>query len=98
MKGNFQAFLAKIYLKTLESEYVDTIKKREKLLKKLEKALKKAEEAEDWKLVGFICQTINSILNSYDETRFNEDVQRLKRLIEDAKKRIGQVGAGTPVS
>jgi hypothetical protein len=33
-----------------------------------------------------------------DQVRFNEDIQRLKRMIEDVKKRLGQDGEGTPVA
>ena len=99
MKSLKNAGFWKWAVKTVASEYLDTMKKREKLLKFLEKSLRNAMEAGDDRLVAYICQTINSILDSYDETRFNEDVQKLKELIRIAKQKAAQgVGAGTPVA
>jgi len=79
-------------------DWVDTQKKREKIVKTLEKMLKKAAVEGDAKAVAYISQVLNKVLDSMDQVRFNEDIQRLKRLIEDAKKRVGQAGEGTPVA
>jgi ribosome maturation factor RimP len=80
------------FLKTIANflylDWVDTQKKREKIIKTLEKMLKKAYEEGDAKTCAYISQTLNKVLDSMDQVRFNEDIQRLKRLIEDAKKRI----------
>jgi len=59
-----------------------------------------AENRDDWvRIAGYIAQVINSLANSYDETRFNEDMKRLEEMIKRAKKKLaGQVGAGTPVA
>jgi hypothetical protein len=58
-----------------------------------------AENQEDWiRVAVFIAQTINSLAKSYDETRFNEQMKELERLIEQAKKRAGKAQTGTPVA
>jgi cobalamin biosynthesis Co2+ chelatase CbiK len=88
----------KSIIKLLYLDWVDTQKKREKIIKTLEKALKKAAGDSDWKTCAYISQVLNKVLDSMDQIRFNEDIQRLKRLIEDVKKRTGQVGTGTPVA
>ncbi|MEM3788296.1 MAG: hypothetical protein QXN95_00305 [Candidatus Bathyarchaeia archaeon] len=55
--------------------------------------------SEDWvKVAGYIAQVINSLASSYDEVRLNEQLRRLRELIEAAKKRVGQAGTGTPVT
>lgn len=79
-------------------DWVDTQKKREKIIKTLEKMLKKAYEEGDAKTCAYISQVLNKVLDSMDQVRFNEDIQRLKRLIEDVKKRTGPAGEGTPVA
>jgi phosphosulfolactate phosphohydrolase-like enzyme len=57
------------------------------------------ENPEDWvKIAGYIAQVINSLADSYDEVRLNEQLKRLKELVEAAKKRAGQIGEGTPIS
>jgi len=79
-------------------DWVDTQKKREKIIKTLEKMLKKAYEESDAKTCAYISQVLNKVLDSMDQVRFNEDIQRLKRMMEDVKKRLGQTGEGTPVT
>jgi cobalamin biosynthesis Co2+ chelatase CbiK len=79
-------------------DWVDTQKKREKIIKILEKMLKKSASEGDAKTVAYTSQVLNKVLDSMDQVRFNEDIQRLKRMIEDAKKRVGQAGEGTPVA
>ena len=65
-------------------------------------ALHKAEAAEnreDWvKVAKYTAHVINGLANSYDKVRFNEDMKRLRELIEAAKKRAGQSRTGTPVT
>lgn len=85
-------------LKLVASRLVDTQREREKLLKILKKAMKKALDEDDPKKIAFVAQTINSVLKSYDETRFNEDYAEVKRLLEIAKQKVKSVGAGTPVA
>ncbi|MEM2127828.1 MAG: hypothetical protein QXH67_06370 [Candidatus Bathyarchaeia archaeon] len=85
---------------------METQKIRIKLISQLEQLFDyavvmagKAENREDWmKVASYIAQTINSISNSFDETRFNEDLQRLRDLIEKAKKRAGEAGAGAGIA
>jgi hypothetical protein len=79
-------------------DWVDTQKKRETIIRTLEKALRKADADNDGKACAYISQVLNKVLDSMDQVRFNEEIQRLKRLIEDVKKRSGQAGAGTPVA
>ena len=99
MKSEKQADFLKSFVDYLALEFVDTQKKREKIIKSLEKALKKAVKDQDWKLAAYICQTLNRVLDSYDAVRFNEDVERLKRLMEIVKKKAsGRAGTGTPVA
>lgn len=85
-------------LKTVAAKIVDTQREREKLLKILKKAMRKALEEDDPKKIAFVAQTINSVLKTYDETRFNEDYAEIKRLLEIAKQKAQRVGAGTPVT
>ncbi len=48
------------------------------------------ENREEWlRIAGYIAQVINSFSNSFDEVRLNEDMQRLRDLIERAKRRAG---------
>jgi hypothetical protein len=83
--------------KKLTFAFLKTQKTREALVKRLQRRLeiaeKEADKAEDpavkaeWnRLIGFITQTINSLLKAYDAIRFNEDIQQLKRLVEMAKQ------------
>jgi len=83
--------------KKLTFAFLKTQKTREALVKRLQRRLeiaeKEADKAEDpavkaeWnRLIGFITQTINSLLKAYDAVRFNEDIQQLKRLVEMAKQ------------
>lgn len=85
-------------LKLVASRFVDTQREREKLLKILKKAMEKALSEEDPKKIAFVAQTINSVLKTYDETRFNEDYAEVKRLLEVAKQKIKGAGQGTPVA
>jgi len=66
------------------------------------KAIAYSEEAENrdaWvKVCAYIAQIINSLANSYDEVRFNEQMKELDELIERAKKRAGATQTGTPVA
>lgn len=79
---------------------------RVKLISELERLFlfardtaKTAENREEWvKICGYIAQIINSLANSYDEVRFNEQMRELENLIEEAKKRVGKAKAGTPVA
>jgi len=61
---------------------------------------KTADNRDDWvRIAGYIAQTINSLTKAYDETRFNEDLQRLKEMIRRAKEKLArQAGEGTPVA
>jgi chromosome segregation ATPase len=84
-------------LKRLTFAFLKTQKTREALVKRLQRRLeiaeKEADKAEDpavkaeWnRLIGFITQTINSLLKAYDAVRFNEDMQELKSLIKECKQ------------
>ena len=79
---------------------VRLISELEKLFIIARKMAESAENRDDWvRIAGYIAQVINSLANSYDETRFNEDMKRLEEMIKRAKKKLaGQVGAGTPVA
>ncbi|MCD6466224.1 hypothetical protein J7L27_07670 [Candidatus Bathyarchaeota archaeon] len=59
-----------------------------------------AENRDSWvKIAGYIAQTINSLTKAYDETRFNEDLQRLKEMIRRAKEKLArQAREGTPIT
>ena len=61
---------------------------------------KTADNRDDWiRIAGYIAQVINSLTKAYDETRFNEDLQRLREMIRRAKEKLArQAGAGTPVA
>ena len=61
---------------------------------------KTADNRDDWvRIAGYIAQVINSLTKAYDETRFNEDLQRLKEMIRRAKEKLArQAGEGTPVA
>jgi len=98
LKALENADFVKSIVKLLYLDWVDTQKKREKIMRTLEKALKKAADDGDWKTCAYISQVLNKVLDSMDQVRFNEDIQRLKRMIEDVKKRLGQDGEGTPVA
>lgn len=75
------------------------IKELEALFKHALMMAKTAEDKESWmKVAAYIAQTINSLANSFDEIRFNEDIQRLREMIEKAKKRVEPAGAGTPIA
>jgi len=97
-KTQKNADFLKSIVKLLYLDWVDTQKKREKIMRTLEKALMKAADDGDWKTCAYISQVLNKVLDSMDQVRFNEDIQRLKRMMEDVKKRLGQAGAGTPVA
>jgi hypothetical protein len=84
--------------KKLTFAFLKTQQTREVLVKKLQRRLEIAEQeadnAEDptvkaeWnRLVGFLTQTLNGLLKAYDAVRFNEDIQKLKRLVEMAKQK-----------
>ena len=84
---------------------LETQKIRVKLISELEKIfdyssrMAKATQDEAWmKFAGYVAQVINSLANSYDEVRFNEQLKELKQLIERAKKRAGTSQTGTPVT
>ncbi|MBS7656634.1 hypothetical protein KEJ33_01770, partial [Candidatus Bathyarchaeota archaeon] len=54
------------------------------------------ENRDEWmKIAGYIAQVINSVTNSFDEVRFNEDMKRLRDMIEAAKKRAAGTREGT---
>ena len=86
-------------LKTQELR-VRLISELEKLFIIARKMAESAENKDDWvRIAGYIAQVINSLANSYDETRFNEDMKRLEEMIQRAKKKLtGQTGAGTPIA
>jgi hypothetical protein len=84
-------------LKTFRHALIQTQLIREDLVKRLQRQLGRAEaEAErtvdphvkaEWtRLVGFMAQTINSLLKVYDEVKLNEDLKELQRLIQEAKE------------
>jgi DNA polymerase I-like protein with 3'-5' exonuclease and polymerase domains len=97
-KNQKNADFWKSVVNLLYLDWVDTQKKREKIIKTLEKMLKKAYEEGDAKTCAYISQVLNKVLDSMDQVRFNEDIQRLKRMMEDVKKRLGQAREGTPVA
>ncbi|MEM2926533.1 MAG: hypothetical protein QXO94_03610 [Candidatus Bathyarchaeia archaeon] len=96
--------LEKTLLETLKIAQLDTQNLRIKLIENLERIFLYAKEMasshlvenrEEWiKICGYIAQTINSL----DEVRFSEDMERLRDMIERAKKRAGLAGEGTPVA
>jgi uncharacterized membrane protein YccC len=84
-------------LKKFTFAFLKTQRIREGLFKKLQRRLEIAEAEADravdatvkaeWnRLVGFLTQTLNGLLKAYDAVRFNEDMQQLKRLVEQAKR------------
>jgi chromosome segregation ATPase len=84
-------------LKRLTFAFLKTQRTREVLVKKLQRRLeiaeKEADKAEDpavkaeWnRLIGFLTQTVNSLLKAYDAVRFNEDMQELKSLIKECEE------------
>jgi len=63
------------------------------------KQMLRATQEEAWaRVAAYTGQVINSLANSYDEVRFNEQMKELERLIEKAKKRAGASQTGTPVA
>lgn len=92
--------LLKIQLKILKTQQI-----REKAAKQLQKWISEAEKAagqsdedpdvkREWlKLAGFLHQILNSLLKSYDATRFNEDLQEAEKLIEELKKKQEELEA-----
>ncbi|MEM3027874.1 MAG: hypothetical protein QW220_04005 [Candidatus Bathyarchaeia archaeon] len=100
--------LEKTLLETLKIAQLDTQNLRIKLIENLERIFLYAKEMassplvenrEEWiRICGYIAQTINSLANSFDEVRFSEDMERLRGMIERAKKRAGLAGEGTPVA
>ena len=86
-------------LKTQELR-VRLINELEKLFIIARRMAESAENRDDWvRIAGYIAQVINSLANSYDETRFNENMKRLEEMIRRAKEKLaGQAGAGTPIA
>lgn len=71
----------------------------EKLFTLSKEMAQSAENKEDWiRICGYIAQVINSLVNSYDEVRFNEQMKELEQLIEIAKRKAGRTEAGTPIA
>ncbi|MEM1989383.1 MAG: hypothetical protein QW782_01945 [Candidatus Bathyarchaeia archaeon] len=85
---------------------IETQKLRATLISELEQIFthavimaKSSETPEEWmRIAGYIAQTINSLAKTFDETRFNEDIQRLREMIENAKKHLRQAGAGAQIA
>ncbi len=49
------------------------------------------EERRAWmKICSYIAQIINSLTNSYDEVRFNEQMKELDEMIDEAKRKLGK--------
>lgn len=51
----------------------------------LEQTLDTKKKANLSKIVSYISTVTNQIMNSYDEVRFNEELEKLERMIEEAK-------------
>ncbi len=77
----------------LKSLSLDTQKLRLELMQSLQELY---EIASEWvgrgdpkaaRLAGYIAQVINSLASSYEATKFQEDLQLLDQLIEEAKAR-----------
>lgn len=104
MRYNRQILIERRFNKLIQIFQVETQDLRAALISELEilfkhavMMAKSAENREDWmKISAYIAQTINSLAKSFDEVRFNEDIQRLRDMIERAKKRAGEAGAGSP--
>jgi len=92
----------------LHLKEVKTQELRVKLIAELEKLFYQAmgiaespttENREDWaKICAYIAQVINTLANSYDETRFNEQMKQLEEMIAEAKRKLGKAPAGTPIA
>jgi len=84
---------------------IETQSLRLKIIRELEelftyaKQMLKATQDEAWaRVAAYTAQVINSLANSFDEVRLNEQMKELERLIEIAKKRVGTSKTGTPVT
>lgn len=76
--------------------YLETQRLRENLIRRLSDLLEMAqvemEHADpvtkpEWlRLIGYISSTLNAIMKSYDEVRIDEELQRLKEIIERAEE------------
>ncbi|MEM2888937.1 MAG: hypothetical protein QXR42_05600 [Candidatus Bathyarchaeia archaeon] len=75
---------------------------REKSAQQLQNWIRKAEEAVDecegeearreWiKIAGFLQQVLNGLLKAYDDTRFNEDLQQARKLLNEIRKKQEQL-------
>lgn len=107
MRYKRQTLIEKRFNKIVQIFQIETQDLRIKLIKELEVLFKHAvmmaktaENRDDWmKIAGYIAQVINSLAKAYDETKFNEDIQRLREMIRRAKEKLaGQAGEGTPVA
>jgi hypothetical protein len=91
--------IQKFYELKTQDLRVKLISDLERLFQIAKQMAETVENSEDWiRIAAFIAQTINSLAKSYDETRFNEQMKELERLIEQAKKRVGKAEKGTPVA
>lgn len=92
--------IEKTFLEMLKIAQLDTQNLRIKLIESLERMFYYAKEMvtspaienrEEWlKICGYIAQVIKSLADSYDETRFNEQLKELESLIETAKRKAGK--------
>ncbi|MEM2370699.1 MAG: hypothetical protein QXO15_01015 [Nitrososphaerota archaeon] len=90
------AFFSQIQTQELRAKLIAELEHLFSLSKMMAQS---ADNREDWiKICGYIAQVINSLANSYDEVRFNEQMKELENLIEDAKRKVGKVQAGTPIA
>lgn len=90
------AFFSQIQTQELRAKLIADLEHLFSLAKMMAQT---SDNREDWvKICGYIAQTINSLANSYDEVRFNEQIKELEQLIEAAKRKAGKTQAGAPIT
>lgn len=71
----------------------------EQLFRSAARMAKSSENREEWmRIAGYIAQIISGLARSFDEIRLNEDIQRLREMIERAKEKIGSAGTGAKIA
>jgi len=74
----------------IKSLAFDTQQLRMKLIQSLQELFENAsrwakDDSDAMKLAGYIAQVLNNLAKSYDERRFNDDLNELERLMQQAK-------------
>lgn len=108
MRKKRSYYIEKRLISILQFYELKTQELRVKLIAQLEQLFemaineaRTAENRDDWmKVASYIAQVINSLARSYDEVKFNEDMQKLRELIRIAKEKAGtgKIGEGVGVA